>query len=63
MQDYKRAPATATALGPDGLIVDLRDHMNKLMAYEDISDDLTEEQENRLVDYVRNLQKLSLIHI
>lgn len=59
MQDYKRiTPTSGTGLD-DGLIVDLSAHINKLMAYEDISDDLTEEQETRLVDYARNLQKMS----
>lgn len=43
----------------DSLVVDLSSHINKLMEYEDISDDLTDEQETRLVDYVRNLQKMS----
>ena len=58
MQDYKKVVNTSPTMA-DGLVVDLSQHMNKLMEYEDISDDLTEEQEARLVDYVRNLQKLS----
>ena len=59
MQDYKRiVPSTGTGLD-DGLVVDLSMHINKLMEHEDISDDLTEEQEQRLVDYARNLQKMS----
>lgn len=59
MQDYKRTPVTSTTSQTDGFIVDLSMHMEKLMAYEDISDDLTEEQELKIVDYVRNLQKMS----
>lgn len=38
---------------------DLSMHMNKLMEYEDISDDLTEEQETSLVNYVRSMLKMS----
>ncbi len=59
MQDYKRATTNDVPTHADGLVVDLSKHMNKLMAYEDISDDLTEEEEIRLVEYARNLQKLS----
>ena len=59
MQDYKRSIITNTQQAESGLIVDLSSHMNKLMEYEDISDDLTEEQEARLVDYIRNIQKMS----
>mgnify|MGYP001553225239 FL=1 len=51
---------TATPISPElGMVVDLSAHANKLMAYEDISADLTDEQEDRLVDYVRNCVQLS----
>lgn len=43
----------------DHVIVDLSSHVNKLMAYEDISDDLTDEQEHRIVEYVRTLGRMS----
>ena len=35
------------------VICDLSQHMNKLTEYKDISDDLTDEQESKLIDYVR----------
>lgn len=41
------------------VIVDLSQHVNALMSYEDISDLLTEDQEQRLVEYVRALLELS----
>ena len=44
---------------PLDVIVDLSEHVNALMAYEDISDLLTDEQEQRLVEYVRALLELS----
>ena len=44
---------------PSTYVVDLSQHMNKLLAYQDISDDLTDEQEKRVVDYVRNMLKMS----
>lgn len=60
MADYKQTKPSNNPTAPDsGVIVDLSQHMNKLMAYEDISDDLTDDQENRIVDYVRNMQKMS----
>jgi len=59
MQDYKKSTSTNTQSPHSGVIVDLSSHMNKLMDWEDISDDLTDEQEMRLVDYVRNIQKMS----
>lgn len=59
MQSYKRITSSSATGLEDGLVVDLSAHMSKLMSYEDISDDLTEEQEQKLVDYARNLQKMS----
>lgn len=50
--------------GPnDGLIVDLSEHAEKLINYEDISDLLTEEQERRLVDYVKSMADMSYFKI
>jgi len=43
----------------DGIIVDLSDHANALMAYEDISSMLTDEQEQRIVDYARSAMQMS----
>lgn len=41
------------------VIVDLSEHQNALMSYDDISDMLTEEQETKLIDYVRACMKMS----
>ena len=41
--------------GDDGIIVDLSEHADRLMAYEDISSELSEEQEQRLVNYIKSL--------
>ena len=43
----------------DGIVVDLSEHANALMAYEDISTLLSEEQEQRLVDYIRSAMQMS----
>ena len=47
----------------DAVIVDLAPHANKLMASEDISVDLTEDQNNRLVDYIREIVRMSYSRI
>ena len=41
------------------LVVDLSQHVEALMQYEDISDMLTEDQETKLIDYVRACTKMS----
>ncbi len=43
----------------DGIIVDLSAHADALMAYEDISSRLTEDQEQRIVDYVKAAMQMS----
>lgn len=43
----------------EGQIVDLSRLIEKLATYEDISDDLTEEEERKLVDYVRSCAEMS----
>ena len=43
----------------DGIVVDLSDHKNKLLNYQDISIDLTMTQEARLVDYVKSAMQMS----
>ena len=43
----------------DGIVVDLSDHANKLLAYQDISSDLSDDQENKLVDYVKSAMQMS----
>jgi len=58
MQSYKKK-TTSSPTDPTTLIVDISEHAEKLMNAEDISDDLTEDQENKLVDYVRNMTNMS----
>jgi hypothetical protein len=47
------------SLTDDGIVVDLSEHINKLAAYEDISSDLTEEQERKIVQYVKSCLQMS----
>lgn len=54
-QSYKVSNAT----NPSEVVVDLSDHVDRLMAFDDISDALTEEQENRLVQYVKSCLEMS----
>jgi len=54
-QSYKTDAATS----PNEIVVDLSEHINKLVAYHDISDDLTEDQESKLVTYVRACLNMS----
>lgn len=44
---------------PDHVVVDLSQHMDALSRYDDISDLLTDEQERKLVDYVKNAVSIS----
>jgi len=48
---------------PNDIVVDLSKHMAKLTQYEDISDDLSQEEEAKLVDYVRAASKMSFERI
>lgn len=48
---------------PNDIVVDLSKHMEKLTQYEDISDDLSQEEEAKLVDYVRAASKMSFERI
>ena len=50
---------TVLASSHQEVIVDLSPHWQKLSQYEDISDDLTEEEELRLLNFVRACGKLS----
>tara|TARA_B100000287_G_scaffold173619_1_gene163829 strand:+ start:752 stop:2647 length:1896 start_codon:yes stop_codon:yes gene_type:complete len=45
------------------IICDLSQHMNKLTEYQCISDDLTDEQESKLIDYIRAASKMSFERI
>ena len=48
-----------TSPSQSDVVVDLKDLAEPLMAYEDISDMLTDEQETKLIDYVRACTKMS----
>ena len=62
--NYKSAAYADYASGPnEGMIVDLSEHAEKLVNYEDISDLLTEEQERRIVDYVKSMTDMSYFKI
>ena len=54
-QWYRAETATST----DGVVVDLSEHMQKLLNYEDISHLLTDEQERRLTEYVKAMTQMS----
>jgi len=56
---YKNQPYSAE----QDVVVDLSEHANALMEYEDISDMLTEAQETKLIDYVRACTKMSFERI
>jgi len=43
----------------EGIIVDLSEFAEQIVAYEDISDLLSEDQENRIVDYVKSMMDMS----
>jgi len=43
----------------DAVVADLSELANKLMGYDDISEDLSQEQESRLVEYVRVISQMS----
>jgi hypothetical protein len=49
----------ASTTQPSHVIVDLADHIQKLVAYQDISDDLTDDQEQKLVSYIKACFDLS----
>lgn len=50
-------------LSEDMILVDLAEHAEKLLAYEDISDDLSAEQEGKVVEFVRACLALSYSRI
>jgi hypothetical protein len=53
------AQYAASGIAHDGTIVDLSEHMDAILNYEDISARLTDEQELRLVDWVRSATLMS----
>ena len=56
-QNYRSANYQS---GPnEGMICDLSEHAEKLIAYEDISALLTEDQERKIVDYVKSMMDMS----
>ncbi len=44
---------------PDNIVVDLSRHINKLQNYEDISDDLSQEEEHKIVEYIHSMIDMS----
>lgn len=60
-QNYRSANYQA---GPnEGVVCDLSEYAEKLVAYEDISSLLTEEQERKIVDYVKSMVDMSYYKI
>ena len=60
-QNYRSANYQA---GPnEGIVCDLSEYAEKLVAYEDISSLLTEEQERKFVDYVKSMVDMSYYKI
>ena len=57
------SPTAQAHIPDDGMIVDLSMHANKLMANQDISMDLTDEQNHRLVEYIREIERMSYSRI
>lgn len=53
---YRSAEYTGSS---DGMIVDLSEYADQLVAYDDISHLLTDEQERRIVDYVKSMMDMS----
>lgn len=51
--DYRHGSATTP------VVADLAPHLTKLLAYEDVSADLTDEAERRLVDFVKTISVMS----
>lgn len=47
----------------EGIVVDLSEHMDKLVNYDDISHLLSEEQERRITDYVKSMVDMSYFRI
>ena len=56
-------PESVKSFMDDSVIVDLAPHARKLMASEDIAVDLTEDQNARLVNYIREIVKMSYSRI
>ena len=47
----------------EGIVVDLSEHVDKLVNYDDISHLLTDEQERRITDYVKSMVDMSYFRI
>ena len=59
MADKKSYYGADYSSSTDGQVVDLSRLANKIVAYEDISNDLSEEEERRIVDYVKSCVDMS----
>ena len=56
-------PESVKSFIDDSVIVDLAPHARKLMASEDIAVDLTQDENARLVNYIREIVKMSYSRI
>ena len=56
-------PESTKSFVDEGVVVDLAPFAQKLMANEDISMDLSEDQNSRLVNYVREIVRMSYSRI
>ena len=61
MAENTKTYASADYVPPhnEGVIVDLSEFAERIVAYDDISSDLTEEQERKIVDYVKSMTDMS----
>jgi hypothetical protein len=57
------SPAEYVTPPREGIVVDLSEHIQKLVNYDDISHLLTDEQERRITDYVKSMVDMSYFRI
>mgnify|MGYP001212392396 CR=1 FL=1 len=57
------SPSAKAHIPEDGLILDLSAHANKLMDSQDIAIDLTDDENSRLVEYIREIERMSYSRI
>ena len=60
---YNNAEYVASSVPNEGMIVDLSKYANQLINYEDISTMLTDDEERRIVDYVKSMVDMSYFKI
>ena len=57
------SPSAKAHIPDDGQILDLSMHANKLLSNQDIAIDLTDDQNSRLVEYIREIERMSYSRI